>query len=147
MVAVGRLDGIDRGGAEDGDVVAAGFVDGDDQGLVASVGDVLVAGVALESEVLAVGEEPQIEAVGPEFRRAEFHFDLFHAFGDIDGKITVDDATLLQRAAVDYVRMTDTQTALADTNGDGRVSVLDVTCVQKYIAGFTSGMGKTGEIY
>ncbi|MBU5461676.1 dockerin type I domain-containing protein [Lachnoclostridium sp. MSJ-17] len=66
---------------------------------------------------------------------------------DLDGKITVDDATLLQRAAVDYVRMTDTQTALADTNGDGRVSVLDVTCVQKYIAGFTSGMGKTGEIY
>ena len=47
-------------------------------------------------------------------------------YGDLnfDGKVTVDDATVLQRAAVDFVQLTDTQTALADVNGDGRVSVL-----------------------
>ena len=70
-------------------------------------------------------------------------------YGDInlDGQINVVDATLLQSAAVDYVRVTDTQTALADVNGDGRVSVLDVTCVQKYIAKLGSGTGKTGQKY
>ena len=70
-------------------------------------------------------------------------------YGDLnfDGKITVDDATILQRAAVDFVRLTDTQTALADVNGDGRVSVLDVTCVQKYIAQFSSGTGRAGQKY
>ena len=70
-------------------------------------------------------------------------------YGDmnLDGQINVVDATLLQSAAVDYVRVTDTQTALADVNGDGRVSVLDVTCVQKYIAKLGSGTGKTGQKY
>ena len=70
-------------------------------------------------------------------------------YGDLnfDGKVTVDDATVLQRAAVDFVLLTDTQTALADVNGDGRVSVLDVTCVQKYIAQFSSGTGRAGQKY
>ena len=70
-------------------------------------------------------------------------------YGDLnfDGKVTVDDATVLQRAAVDFVQLTDTQTALADVNGDGRVSVLDVTCVQKYIAQFASGTGRAGQKY
>ena len=36
---------------------------------------------------------------------------------------------------------------VADVNGDGRVSVLDVTCIQKYIAQFANGKGRTGDKY
>ncbi|WP_316632217.1 dockerin type I domain-containing protein, partial [uncultured Ruminococcus sp.] len=68
-------------------------------------------------------------------------------FGDVDGDgdVTIDDATLIQKAAIDLVSFTNLQKQLADVNGDGRVSVLDVTCVQKYIAEYTTGCGKTGE--
>ena len=30
-------------------------------------------------------------------------------------------------------------------NGDRRLSILDVTCIQKYIAELASGTGRTGE--
>ena len=68
-------------------------------------------------------------------------------FGDVDGDgdVTIDDATLIQKAAIDLVSFTDLQKQLADVNGDGRVSILDVTCVQKYLAEYTTGCGKTGE--
>ena len=70
-------------------------------------------------------------------------------YGDInlDGKISVEDAAMLQRASVGFVRLTDLQNELADVNGDGRVSVLDVTCIQKYIAQFANGKGRTGDKY
>ena len=54
---------------------------------------------------------------------------------------------MLQRASVGFVRLTDLQNELADVNGDGRVSVLDVTCIQKYIAQFANGKGRTGDKY
>ena len=60
---------------------------------------------------------------------------------------SIDDASLIQRAGIDLAKLTDTQRALADVNGDGRVSILDVTCVQKYLAEYTSGTGKTGAAY
>ena len=70
-------------------------------------------------------------------------------YGDInlDGKISVEDAAMLQRASVGFVRLTDLQNELADVNGDSRVSVLDVTCIQKYIAQFANGKGRTGDKY
>lgn len=68
-------------------------------------------------------------------------------FGDVDGDgdVTIDDATLIQKAAIDLIGFTNLQKQLADVNGDGRVSVLDTTCIQKYVAEFTTGCGKTGE--
>lgn len=33
---------------------------------------------------------------------------------------------------------------LADVNNDGRISVIDVTCIQKYIAGGYGNTGRTG---
>lgn len=68
-------------------------------------------------------------------------------FGDVDGDgdVTIDDATLIQKAAIELVSFTDLQKQLADVNGDGRVSILDVTCVQKYLAEYTTGCGITGE--
>jgi hypothetical protein len=59
--------------------------------------------------------------------------------------VTIDDATLIQKAAIELVSFTNLQMQLADVNGDGRVSILDVTCVQKYLAENTTGCGKTGE--
>ena len=59
--------------------------------------------------------------------------------------MTIDDATLIQKAAIDLIGFTNLQKQLADVNGDGRVSVLDTTCIQKYVAEYTTGCGKTGE--
>ena len=53
---------------------------------------------------------------------------------DGDGSITINDATLIQRASIDLAELDDLHTLLADVNGDGRVSILDVTWVQKYLA-------------
>ena len=68
-------------------------------------------------------------------------------YGDVDGNgiVSINDATLIQKAAIDLVSFTNLQKRLADVNGDGRVSVLDVTCVQKYLAEYTTDCGKTGE--
>ena len=59
--------------------------------------------------------------------------------GDVnnDGKITIDDATKLQRyiARIDSAAGDETFTARADVNGDGNVNIVDVTEIQRYLAG------------
>ena len=79
----------------------------------------------------------------------EFYAKGSYLYGDVNynGEIDIDDASLIQRAGIDLAKLTDTQRALADVNADGRVSILDVTCVQKYLAEYTSGTGKTGAAY
>ncbi len=69
-------------------------------------------------------------------------------WGDVDGDgvITVDDATAIQKYAIDLPVESFIAKA-ADVNGDHRISVLDATCVQKYIAEYTAGTGKTGQPY
>ncbi len=64
---------------------------------------------------------------------------------DLDGVISVGDATLIQLALSDFAEFSDMQEQLADVDGDGRVSVHDATCIQNYLAEFTTGTGKTGE--
>ena len=56
--------------------------------------------------------------------------------GDVngDGNVTIEDATIIQRAGIELVKLDEVQTKLADVNGDGRISVLDATCVQYYCA-------------
>ena len=68
----------------------------------------------------------------------------YYIIGDADGdgRVTIADATLVQKAAVD---LTPKDGMLMDVNEDGRVSILDVTCIQKYLAGFTDGIGRTGD--
>ncbi len=67
--------------------------------------------------------------------------------GDVDGNgtINVQDATMIQRAGVEFITLTETEKTLADVNGDGRVSILDATCVQRYAAEFPDGFGTTGQ--
>ena len=56
-------------------------------------------------------------------------------FGDIctDGKISVTDATELQKALAGIINLTDNQNNLTDVNGDGEVNVKDVTAIQRII--------------
>ena len=72
----------------------------------------------------------------------EYTFDATkdYLLGDVngDGKISVLDATLIQKYIAGLVTFSDTQKAAADVNGDGSVSVLDATLIQKYIAGLIS---------
>lgn len=68
-------------------------------------------------------------------------------YGDVDqdGKITIQDATEIQRLGLG-IGATEGSLAsvLADVNGDGRVSILDVTYVQKYLCGGYNNTGKVG---
>ena len=67
--------------------------------------------------------------------------------GDVnsDGKVNIDDATLIQKYSID-LPVDGFDVNAADVNGDGRISVLDTTCVQKYAADYTEGIGSAGKI-
>ena len=62
-----------------------------------------------------------------------------------DGEVTIDDATEIQKAGIELVDFTFPQKLAGDVNGDGRISILDVTCVQKFLAEYTKGIGHAGE--
>ena len=53
---------------------------------------------------------------------------------DGDGRITITDATEIQKISVGLVQASPEQIKICDVNGDGRVSIQDVTLIQKYIA-------------
>lgn len=53
---------------------------------------------------------------------------------DLDGLVSVTDATLLQKYVVGIATLTDDQKLLADCNGDGVIDVRDATYIQKTIA-------------
>lgn len=46
---------------------------------------------------------------------------------------------------VELIEFTDEQKLAADVDGDGRISVLDVTCIQKHLAGYKTGTGNVGK--
>ncbi len=60
-------------------------------------------------------------------------------WGDVnlDGKLSIMDATVIQRHLSTDVntKLTDRQLQIADTNGDGKVSIMDATVIQRRIAG------------
>ena len=56
--------------------------------------------------------------------------------GDVndDGKITIADATAIQRYIADLEDFNERQIFVADTNGGGEITIDDVTQIQKYVA-------------
>ena len=54
---------------------------------------------------------------------------------NLDGKLTIMDATLVQKSIANSYTLTDEQKALADVNLDGKVTITDVTKIQKILAG------------
>lgn len=53
---------------------------------------------------------------------------------NMDGKISILDATLIQKYVAELTELTDEQLSYGDFNFDGRVSIMDSTSIQKYIA-------------
>ncbi len=69
-------------------------------------------------------------------------------YGDAnkDKYINVADATEIQKAGLGIITLDDVASILADVNGDGRISILDVTYVQKYIAATGYNTALVGQI-
>ena len=55
---------------------------------------------------------------------------------DGDGKVTILDATRIQRYLASLSDMTDDELTAADADQDGSVTILDATRIQRYLAGF-----------
>lgn len=53
---------------------------------------------------------------------------------DMDGKVTIMDATLVQKYIAHLEDLTDQQKRLADVDGDGEITILDATEIQKMLA-------------
>lgn len=65
---------------------------------------------------------------------------------NLDGIISVEDVTSIQRHVAEYVTLTGNALVAADANGDGVVTVTDATCVQTYLAEYASGFGNCGTL-
>ena len=74
-----------------------------------------------------------IEQVGGAVKPSTGDYEI----GDVnmDGKLNIRDATLIQKSAAKMETLDDIQSLLADYNGDGKVNVKDATAIQKFIAG------------
>ena len=57
-------------------------------------------------------------------------------YGDVngDGNVTIDDATLVQKAVAELAELDAKQQKAADVNGDDSVTIDDATLIQKYVA-------------
>ena len=53
---------------------------------------------------------------------------------DMDGEVTIMDATLVQKYIAHLEDLTDQQKRLADVDGDGEITILDATEIQKMLA-------------
>lgn len=63
-----------------------------------------------------------------------------------DGKITIVDATIIQKYIANVTDLTDNQKFVADANGDNQLTIRDATEIQKYVAKYTTvneNIGKT----
>lgn len=63
------------------------------------------------------------------------YYDIILGDVNSDGKIAINDATLLQKYLTDSVELNNAQLKAADVNKNGKITVQDVTEIQKYIAG------------
>lgn len=53
---------------------------------------------------------------------------------DLNGKVTIDDATLIQKYIAELNEISEEQIKIADCNNDGQVTVDDTTLIQKFLA-------------
>ena len=56
--------------------------------------------------------------------------------GDVnaDGRVDINDATLVQKAVAELVELDEKQKKAADVTGDGKITIDDATLIQKYVA-------------
>ena len=134
-------------------VIASVSVDGD------HLGDTIVSNMVLHEGLLAIGKSELVGFENGEHEltltfddgvvRVKLNIVETYIMGDADGdgRVTVNDATLIQRAGIGLAQLSRVRERTADVNGDGRVSILDTTCVQKYLAEHSDGFGSTGESF
>lgn len=53
---------------------------------------------------------------------------------NLDGKVNIIDATLIQKHLAQLVTLSDDSLKVADTNKDGKINIIDATLIQKYLA-------------
>ncbi|MBQ2357955.1 MAG: hypothetical protein II395_04340, partial [Ruminococcus sp.] len=63
---------------------------------------------------------------------------------DMDGQITINDATTIQRHLAELTALTGDALIAADCDGDGRVAIKDVTLILKKNAEYTDEIGRVG---
>ena len=63
---------------------------------------------------------------------------------DMDGQITIGDATIIQRHLAELTALTGDALIAADCDGDGRVAIKDVTLILKKNAEYTDEIGRVG---
>ena len=71
------------------------------------------------------------------------HFEVHvFAYGDAngDGKVSVADATAIQKFVASIIEFSDVQKAAGEVTGDNRLTVADATKIQKYIAGLVQNI-------
>lgn len=64
------------------------------------------------------------------------HLDYQIGDTDMNGRITINDVTEIQRQLAEITYFSDEQYLLADTDGNGTVNIADATHLQKYLAEF-----------
>lgn len=70
-------------------------------------------------------------------------FNILFGDADMDGALTIKDATIIQKAIAVLVYLSDESLMLADVTGDNYVSINDATAIQKHVA----GLEKTFPVY
>ncbi|MBQ6153182.1 MAG: hypothetical protein IJJ15_05500 [Ruminococcus sp.] len=65
---------------------------------------------------------------------------------DLDGKVSIIDATAIQKKLVQLVTFTDKQMIAGDTDEDKIISVLDATYIQKFLASMETGTRVNTEV-
>lgn len=63
---------------------------------------------------------------------------------DLDGKITIDDATNIQKYLADLIDLSDKEILAADTDGIDKVNITDATRIMFYISDLTDRAGNCG---
>ncbi len=89
------------------------------------------------------GDEEPLRYVCAVFEKKSVSDDLLLGDVDGDGKVTIYDASAIQRqlAGITVTAFID---EAADVDGDGKVTIYDASAIQRYLAGFTApeGIGK-----
>lgn len=61
---------------------------------------------------------------------------VLHLVGDVDkdGKVSIMDATIIQRHIAQLTSISEERIVCADTDKDGKISIVDATMIQRFIA-------------
>ena len=123
---------IDNGPASTG-------ADGDTQS--GSAGDVVLAVLDDEGEVAIVTPDSTADGkavftlAAPKNFAVVMRSAILYGDTDLDGSVTIVDATLIQRYLANLDTLSDRQKLVADVDGDGDVTIIDASLIQRKLAG------------